>query len=691
MRSILLWIVMLLAGGTSMAAQTLYDFKPPFEAMAVTVFGARVSLAGTSEAPRLRLETGHETDWPGCVLPAPEGHWDLSMWTRVELLVKNVGPKRASLFIRVDNPGADGQHHCMQLPIELGPGEKGTLVAPMPHPLLDTAGKPIDFLGMRGSPGGERQGTEFDPAKVTQLLLFVAQPTEDCAFELGPIRAEGEWRSLEPEGGFLPFIDKFGQHIHADWPGKTHSEEELRQRAQVEAKALTKAPGPTDWDEYGGWAAGPQLAPKGFFRVTKYHGKWWLVDPLGHLFWSHGVDCVGSWGDSTPVEDREGWFVDVPPEEGDPRGQFYGPNWCLMGPWAGRNVWSFDFGAANLALKYGDDWQEHFNAVTHQRLRSWGLNTIGNWSQPEVFRQRKTPYVATIYFGGRMLEGSEGYWGKFRDVFDPSFSASIREAMQREVGQSAGDPWCLGYFVDNEIAWGDEASLALAALASPADQPAKRAFAEDLQSKYKTIEALNAQWNTAYPSWEGLLASTSLPDRQKAEADLQAFSSRTAREYFRQIRQEVKAVAPDQLYLGCRFAWANPLAVAAAVDYCDIVSYNLYRHSVADFELPVEADVPLIIGEFHFGSLDRGLFHPGLVEVADQQGRADAYKEYVQGALRHPQFVGCHWFKFRDEHTTGRPLDGENYNVGFVDIADMPYIELVEAVSEVGAELYQYR
>ncbi len=234
-------------------------------------------------------------------------------------------------------------------------------------------------------------------------------------------------------------------------------------------------------------------------------------------------------------------------------------------------------------------------------------------------------------------------------------------------------------------------SLALAALASPADQPAKRAFAEDLQSKYMTIESLNAQWGTDYPSWDGLLASTSLPDRQKTEADLQAFSSRTAREYFRQVRQEVKAVAPHQLYLGCRFAWVNPLAVGAAVDYCDVVSYNLYRRSVVDFKLPVEADVPLIIGEFHFGAMDRGLFHPGLVEVASQQYRAKGYKDYVEGALRHPQFVGCHWFKYRDEHTTGRPLDGENYNVGFVDIADTPYIELVEAISEVGAELYQYR
>ena len=70
--------------------------------------------------------------------------------------------------------------------------------------------------------------------------------------------------------------------------------------------------------------------------------------------------------------------------------------------------------------------------------------------------------------------------------------------------------------------------------------------------------------------------------------------------------------------------------------------------------------MPLIIGEFHFGALDRGLFHPGLVAVANQEARAQAYKDYVLGALAHPQFVGCHWFQYQDEPTTGRGYDEEN-------------------------------
>jgi beta-galactosidase GanA len=238
------------------------------------------------------------------------------------------------------------------------------------------------------------------------------------------------------------------------------------------------------------------------------------------------------------------------------------------------------------------------------------------------------------------------------------------------------------------MSWGDEVSLALAALQSPAEQAAKRAFVSDLRAKYNRIEALNQAWGSHHASWEALLASREAPDQNQARRDLEAFYTRTAEQYFRTVRDAIKAVAPSQLYLGCRFAWVNPRAAAAAARYCDVVSYNLYRSSVADFQFSGGADVTLIIGEFHFGALDRGLFHPGLVPVADQRARAQAYKDYVRGALRHPQFVGCHWFKYSDEPTTGRVYDEENYQIGFVDVADSPYAETIVASREVGYQLY---
>jgi hypothetical protein len=393
--------------------------------------------------------------------------------------------------------------------------------------------------------------------------------------------------------------------------------------------------------------------------------------------------------DATPISGRENWFENFPGGRKE-FGDFLSQHSVLKGNYAGQTVRCFSFSGANLLRKYGPAWRSDYSQVIHQRLRSWGINTIANWSDPSTYLLRLTPYTDTIGSGRtRMLEGSEGYWGKFPDVFDPSFAESLRRSMEGKKGTSAEDPWCIGYFCDNEMSWGDETSLAIAALKSPDGQPAKGAFISDLKAKYGEVAKLNQAWGAGYASWDALLQNRKAPDKTKAGDDLKAFYARSAEQYFRTVRDTIKAVAPHHLYLGCRFAWVNDRAAAAAAKYCDVVSYNLYHRSVADFKFNGGADVPLIIGEFHFGALDRGMFHTGLVPMADQQSRAQAYKDYVLGALRHPQFVGCHWFQYLDEPTTGRAYDEENYQIGFVDVADTPYAETIAAVREVGYGLYR--
>jgi hypothetical protein len=121
---------------------------------------------------------------------------------------------------------------------------------------------------------------------------------------------------------------------------------------------------------------------------------------------------------------------------------------------------------------------------------------------------RKTPYVCTISYGSKSLEGSQGYWGKFYDVFDSSFRDALRRRLASEKGRAVGDPWCIGIFVHNELAWGDEVSLAEATLISPVDQQAKKVFIEDLKAKYTTIDKLNAAWGTEHATWEALPRGT---------------------------------------------------------------------------------------------------------------------------------------------------------------------------------------
>ena len=128
----------------------------------------------------------------------------------------------------------------------------------------------------------------------------------------------------------------------------------------------------------------------------------------------------------------------------------------------------------------------------------------------------------------------------------------------------------------------------------------------------------------------------------------------------------------------------------AAARHCDVVSVNIYSRR-PNRDLPAGAvDKPMINGEFHFGALDRGMFHTGLVATRSQQERAKCYRDYVNACLDHPRFVGTHWFQWQDQPLTGRS-DGENYQIGFVTITDAPYPELVEAARDVAKGMYRRR
>ena len=157
------------------------------------------------------------------------------------------------------------------------------------------------------------------------------------------------------------------------------------------------------------------------------------------------------------------------------------------------------------------------------------------------------------------------------------------------------------------------------------------------------------------------------------------------------IRVELKTAAPGKLYLGCRGAGGAPeFTVRAAAKYCDVISYNIYRRHLREFRLPAGVDKPVLVGEFHFGALDRGPFCPGLILLRDQKERAEVYEDYVRSALEHPLFVGVHWHQFSDQATSGR-FDGENMQVGWTDVCDTPYWETIEGIRRIGYDLYGVR
>lgn len=648
-------------------------FRDPSAAAQLQTHNATLD---TSQSGKVRIAF-RRVEWPSVSFRAGRS-FAATDWTSAGALAIDVGnPEETPLEVHIrvdDSPAANGSVHCRTAGATLDAHERCSLLVP-----LDP-----DTPGMRAGPpiviDGPHRRCDASGAVSCQTIvafqIFLAKPDRPHQLDLFGVR----WL---PKADLRGIADRYGQFSRAEWPGKIHSDDELASSKSEEAAWLQTHLPPVGRDEFGGWQAGPQLPATGFFRTEKVDGRWWLVTPGGHLFWSLGADCVRT-QERSPLRGRETMF-----------------SWLPDG--AAQQGWA-DFYQTNLTRKYGEKWENEWARLACVRLPAWGFNTIGNWSDSAVFRLRRVPYTATIHLGGLPRIGPKPEEGKhdYRlfDYFDDSFPAKVAAAIEKGVAEWRDDPWCIGYFVDNELGWdswaqgglGGQTKVARETLSSPEPLAARRWLTEMLRQKYGSVESFAKAWQIQAGSWDEpmTIPSSGLPEG--ARADCAAFLTAIAERYFSVVSAALKRQAPHQLYLGCRFAVRPKEAVETAAKYCDVVSFNIYDEAVKPekWDFTTALGKPVIIGEFHFGALDRGLFHPGLRRTADQAARAQAFAAYIRSVLAMPAFVGCHWFQYADEPLTGR-FDGENYNIGLVTVTDTPYPELRDSAREIGSQIYSLR
>jgi hypothetical protein len=450
--------------------------------------------------------------------------------------------------------------------------------------------------------------------------------------------------------GGNPLIDEFGQYVHADWPGKARSEADLKKTWAAEAGALqrsAKNPAPGR-DEYGGFAD-TQARPTGFFRVEQIDGRWWFVTPAGHLFYSVGVNGIGP-GSGTRVTGREDMFAALPPAL--PGLTNYPAKMPGHEKVDGQQV---NFYGANLQRRFGDDWRLPWARLTAQRFAAWGLNTTYGTGLSEALDKTplNQPYVTYL----RGFQTANSIMG-LPDVYAESFPKMVRAEAMRQLTPRKNDPYLLGYFIGNEPPW-----------------PGR-------ESQFVEL-VLQGQATEMQKHFQAALANGDTPEIRR-QLVLDAFAR-----YLAVINTAVKEADPNHLNLGIRFGGTPPDYVIALAKDFDVYSLNKYRwEPPPDYLRRIYALVhrPMLLGEFHFGVPGRGMA-PGLVLTMNQEERGAAYRYYVEHAAAHPEVVGTHWFQWVDQPATGRP-DGENYNIGWVDVTDQPYQELVAAAELTHARLF---
>ena len=419
------------------------------------------------------------------------------------------------------------------------------------------------------------------------------------------------------------------------------------------------------YDAYGGWT-GTTLAATGAFRTAEVAGRWWLVTPDGHPFFSNGLNHV------TPIGtvDKNGHAA---------------YHEAILAKYGSESAWA----AAQVA-----------------RFGTWGINTLGGWSDIGLFDGRGVPYTVTL-----SLAGQNSGTGRMADFWSPGWVSSVQSSTASAAAGRTNDPWLVGYFLDNELHWTKDWRSTEQLdfyLQRDAAEPGKVHLVDWLRSRYANdFAAFAADFTTDATDWASLLAATTIADAGGAGArpTRDAWVGEIAERYFSVAHAALKAADPNHLDLGTRLVAQviTPEVLQAAAAHVDVVSINWYE-ILDQFEeyvanlgpdfLPTAdtlaahgklSSKPLMITEFGWRAMDSGLpntWPPLQVVVDTQQERATRYRNFGQCLVNTGYVVGAYWFEMTDEPAIGR-FDGENDNWGMVTEADEEYPLVTAAAAAV--------
>lgn len=392
--------------------------------------------------------------------------------------------------------------------------------------------------------------------------------------------------------------------------------------------------------------AAPSSAGSPSFKLTSERGVYSFVRPDGQRFWSMGVCCV-----------NEGLTKEQYQEDN--------PSYASFRLFANDGEWAQD---------------------TLSRLKSWNVNTLGGWSNPERVR---IPYTVVLHLGAY-------YRGPWEDMFSPEFEAVCDKAAKDQIQKIASDPLLIGYFSDNEFGWWDDA-LFLTYLAMPATSPGKQKLIHLARTHYKArFDGFLKDWITDARCFDDLAkagAKVAVRPGGKAMDLVNAWTYCLASRYYSVVKRAIRKYDKHRLILGDRYAqyWELPVLRAAA-KYVDAISTN-YGAEFLDGTLShyylatiyAATHKPVLISEFYWNAMENRSGNKNTVKafpiVQTQEERARAFSVNLDRLLSLPFVVGAHWFQYYDEPEKGR-ADGEDGNMGLVDIYGKPYELMADVLSK---------
>ncbi|MBK1826743.1 hypothetical protein [Haloferula rosea] len=401
---------------------------------------------------------------------------------------------------------------------------------------------------------------------------------------------------------------------------------------------LPTIPLDADGSPFGGYSKASEQGT-GFFRTTQRDGRWWLVDPEGHLFLHRGVTSVRQIR-STPARE-------------------------------------------SLLAQFGSD--KNWASATCELLRDQGFNGLGAWCDEEKLQPSSSNMVYTQLWnfmssygkkrgGTYQKSGHTGYPNGCPFIFDPEFP-EFCDKHASQLATSKDDPWLLGHFTDNELPW--NLDLLENYLDLPERDPGHRAAIAWLKERHGP---------------KARAADITDSDR----TDFLAYAADT---YFSIVSKAIRKHDPNHLILGSRFhgrALRIPELFEAAGRHVDVISVNYYHAWTPDPKLLAtwakRSGRPIVISEWYAKALDSNLANTSGAGwlVRTQADRAAFYQNFTLGLLESKVCVGWHWFRYSDNDPEEKGTDPSNRdaNKGMVSNRYVPYDTLLDGMKDINERTF---
>ena len=404
----------------------------------------------------------------------------------------------------------------------------------------------------------------------------------------------------------------------------------------------------------------------GFFHMERIDGRDWPIDPTGRAVILAGTQHIKPQG---TFSDAAGY---------SPYGRFVATNYPSVDAWADETL---------------------------TRLNDWGFTMLGNACALGVLSHKTLPHVKNLQMGQRVSRGDPDWyireWGfkpcsALPNVFHPDFAATCEWRAREMCAPYKDDPWLIGWFIDNELAWWGTSkrieSTGVYALVSKLPKT---------HSARKVLDAFLAE--------RGLTVGPDVPREAKID-----FLRLYAHTYYEKTTAAIRKADPNHMILGSRYAGldgAAPVVWEEAGKFCDVVTFNCYPWADLDRGIVLDAEggvpmaerlreyygyakAPLMVTEWSFPALDHG--HPCLVGAGQrfrtQKERVEATMLFAKTLLADPHVAGYDYFKWNDQPKTGSSrFAPEDCNYGLVNDFGVPYEGITQAFKELHRNLLRWR